>query len=104
MKKVYTHNDRFMVFQVKQLLDDKGIDCFIKNEFAIGAVGELSAVDAAPEVWIVDEEWLPKVEQFIRRFEDQPESSESWLCKTCNELNEPNFEVCWKCGTDIYDN
>lgn len=93
-----------MVFQVKQLLDKKGIDCFVKNEFAIGAVGELAAGDAQPEVWIVDDDWLPKVEQFISRFEEKPDSSESWLCNTCNELNDPSFEVCWQCGTDSYAN
>ena len=49
-----------MVFQIKQLLDEQGIPCFVKNEFAIGAMGELSPIDVLPEIWINDAQWLPK--------------------------------------------
>ena len=57
-----------MVFQIKQLFDKKGIPCFVKNEFAIGAMGELSPMDVLPEVWISDPEWLPVAHQLIQYF------------------------------------
>lgn len=100
MDKVYCHFDRFMVFQIKQLLDEKGIPCFVKNEFAIGAMGELSPMDALPEVWISDPEWLPKAQQFIDEFESQPIDQSSWVCTKCSESNAANFELCWQCGED----
>jgi hypothetical protein len=89
-----------MVFQIKQLLDEKGIPCFVKNEFAIGAMGELSPMDVLPEVWINDSEWLPKAQQFIDEFESQPIDQSPWVCSKCSETNAANFELCWQCGED----
>jgi hypothetical protein len=103
MRKVYTHHDRFMVWQIKQLLEQRGIPCFIKNEFAIGAVGELSPFDVLPEVWLSDDEWLPKAQQFITDFEYQPTMQKAWSCDQCHELNEANFELCWQCGHQAHD-
>jgi hypothetical protein len=100
LDKVYSHHDRFMVFQIKQLLDEKGILCFVKNEFAIGAMGELSPMDVLPEVWISDPEWLPKAQQFIKDFENQAADSFPWVCKHCHEHNGASFEICWQCGED----
>ena len=73
-----------MVFQIKQLLDEKGIPCFVKNEFAIGAMGELSPMDVSPEVWIRDPQWLPKVQQIIDDFESQAIDQSPWVCASCN--------------------
>jgi hypothetical protein len=89
-----------MVFQIKQLLEDKGIPCFVKNEFAIGAMGELSPMDVLPEVWINDYEWLDKANQFINEFTLQPTSNESWVCNACQESNASNFEICWQCNAE----
>jgi hypothetical protein len=100
MKKVYSHNDRFMVFQIQQLLDQKGIPCFVKNEFAIGAMGDLSPMDVLPEVWINDHEWLNKAQQFITEFQDQSVELSAWVCVKCSEHNAANFELCWQCGAD----
>jgi hypothetical protein len=88
------------VFQVKQLLDEKGIPCFMKNEFAIGAMGELSPMDVLPEVWVSDDEWLPKAKQFVTEFQQQPIDPSPWICCKCDEENAGAFELCWQCGED----
>ncbi|MDP5032884.1 MAG: DUF2007 domain-containing protein [Paraglaciecola sp.] len=98
MLKVYSHHDRFMVWQIKQWLEQNGIPCFVKNEFAIGAMGELSPFDVLPEVWLTDEGWLAKAQKLIKDFEHQP-LQHSWLCERCQESNDGNFELCWQCGT-----
>ncbi|WP_158971427.1 DUF2007 domain-containing protein [Paraglaciecola sp. L3A3] len=100
MEKVFSDNDRFRVWQVKQLIEEQGIKCFIKNEFAIGAMGELSPLDVLPEVWIYDLQWLPKVKAFISEFLAQPVSEIPWCCPQCQEKNEANFEVCWQCSSN----
>jgi hypothetical protein len=100
LHKVYSHHDRFMVFQVKQLLEEKGIPCFVKNEFAIGAMGELSPMDVLPEVWISDHEWLPKANQFVAEFQNQAVGLSSWICNKCDEPNDASFEICWQCSED----
>ena len=29
---------------------------------------------------------------------DDPKSYKSWRCRSCNELIEGQFDLCWKCG------
>ena len=100
MDRVYSHHDRFRVVQVKQLLEELGIPCFVKNEFAIGAMGELSPMDVMPEVWVSDSQWLPKAQRIITEFQAEPQNSTLWICATCKEPNAANFELCWQCGED----
>lgn len=97
MLKVYSSEDRFMVLQVKEMLESKGIACFVKNEFAIGAVGELSPFDSWPEVWISDDEWLAKAQEFIQTLTATPTDRPQWHCTYCHEENEGHFEICWQC-------
>ena len=96
--KLYTNNDRFMVWQVKQLLDQHNIPCFIKNEFASGAMGELSPLDCQPEVWLNDASWQPRAEKLIAQMNTV--TREEWVCPNCAETNGGNFEVCWQCGQE----
>lgn len=55
MKMVYCCESHFLVNNVKNLLEAQEINTFIKNEFAQGEIGEISAFDCWPEVWIYDE-------------------------------------------------
>jgi hypothetical protein len=89
-----------MVFQIKQLLDKNGIPCFVTNEFAIGAIGELSPMDVLPEVWISDHQWLPKAEQCIADCQNQSAGLSPWICNKCHEKNAASFELCWQCSED----
>ena len=98
MQKIFWHHDRFRIYQIKQLLDDHDIPNNIKNEFAIGAMGELSPMDIMPEVWLADDEWLSKAQKLISEFSQPIADSQPWQCASCNEQNEANFGVCWQCG------
>ncbi|MDF2179496.1 DUF2007 domain-containing protein [Aliiglaciecola sp. CAU 1673] len=100
MVRLFAHEDRFLVWQVKQLLDEKGIPCFIKNEYAIGAMGDLSPFDCLPEVWLTDDEWLPKATEFVYRLHEQPSLLQDWFCRQCGEENAGSFELCWRCGRE----
>tara|TARA_R110000744_G_scaffold55666_9_gene117601 strand:+ start:9478 stop:9789 length:312 start_codon:yes stop_codon:yes gene_type:complete len=98
MMRIYTNNDRFMVWQVKQLLDEHKIPCFIKNEFASGAMGELSPLDCQPEVWLNDASWQARAETLIEQMQEH--TAIEWVCSGCGETNGGNFEVCWQCGQE----
>ena len=100
MKKVFTQEDRFMINQVKQLLDEHSIPCFIKNEYASGAMGELSPFDTCPEIWVTDDEWQSKAEQLIEQMQKDSKSQNNWCCSHCGENNAGTFELCWQCGCD----
>lgn len=101
MPKLYTDNQLFKVYQVKQYLEDSGIPCILKNEFAQGGIGELSAIDNLPEVWLIDEEWRAKAEILIDRLMAEPANTAGehtdWVCTTCSAENEAQFGVCWQC-------
>lgn len=103
MIRIYSSENRLEVQQIKDLLESKQIDCFIKNEFAIGAVGELSPFDAWPEVWLVDAEWEAKANAFITVFLEELKAQQvkgDWECERCHETNESTFEICWSCGME----
>jgi hypothetical protein len=102
MIKLYTNNDSFMVWQVKHLLDDHQIPCFIKNEFASGAMGELSPLDCQPEVWLNDASWQPRADTLIAKMKMENNTAIEWVCSACGESNGGNFEVCWQCGQETH--
>ena len=55
MKMVYANESQFLVTNVRNLIEAQDIRTFLKNEFAQGAVGEISAFDSWPEVWVFED-------------------------------------------------
>lgn len=97
MKKVFTHENRLIVFHLKNLLEEQGITCRVKNEFASGGVGDLSPFETWPELWVDDDvaEWAAQV---VGRHLQAEREGEPWRCKFCGEHNDSHFEVCWNCS------
>ncbi|MCP4389343.1 MAG: DUF2007 domain-containing protein, partial [Gammaproteobacteria bacterium] len=52
MKRVFSHENRMILFNMKNLLQAAGIETIVVNEFAAGGVGELSTLDTWPELWL----------------------------------------------------
>ena len=100
MIKIFSSESRLRVQQVKDMLEAYQVPCFIKNEYAIGGVGELAPFDTWPEVWLSDDEWLPRASKLIDAFEDEVTTGSTWCCRRCQERNEASFEICWQCGTE----
>lgn len=96
MKLIYTNENTFLVNNVKNLLEAQNIPVFIKNEFAQGAVGEISAFDSWPEVWIVNDSDYDKAIEIVELSQEKNQSEE-WSCTLCSEKNDASFEVCWNC-------
>ena len=95
MQLVYTHENNILVGNARNLLAENGIESMLTNEFAGGGVGELSAFDTWPEVWVSDEDYARAKE--ILEVLSHPAEGESWECKFCGETNEPAFRSCWNC-------
>ena len=97
MKKLFTHENRIIVFNLKNVLRAEGIDTVVVNEFAGGGVGDLATFDTWPELWIEDEaQWQPAqtiVENILRAG-----TGSDWYCSSCQEKNADSFEICWNCG------
>jgi len=96
MKLVYSSENRLLVGNVQNLLENAGIDVFLKNEHAASAMGELSAFDTWPELWLRNESDYPKAMAIIAPLQNDT-ALPPWHCSECQEVNEASFELCWQC-------
>lgn len=97
MKKIFSHENRMIVFNMKNLLQADGIETVVVNEFAAGGVGDLATFDTWPELWLEDESRLAEAEAILRDVQTNS-GGRSWFCRQCQEQNEAAFQICWKCG------
>jgi len=100
MKQVYLAKDLVEAQMLKDFLSDQKIEVIVKGEFLMGAVGEIPA-DTSPSVWVVDEKYFDQARELVQLFGNQsiePVSDSVWKCLQCDELIEPQFSECWKCG------
>lgn len=96
MKLVYSNENSFMANNVKNILESQEIKTFVKNEFAQGAVGEISAFDAWPEVWVVDDCDYERAIAIVNSSQSENDDAD-WVCKQCAEINNASFDFCWNC-------
>ena len=96
MRMVYTNDNRMLVGNARNLLESAGIELLVKNEFAGGVIGELSAFDAWVELWVVeDADYRRACEILETALSDRNEPD--WHCSGCGEINDVAFEYCWRC-------
>lgn len=99
MKLLYTNENTFLVNNAKNIIENLGIELVLKNEFAAGAVGEVSPFDTWLELWVVQESDYEKAAQALENI-DKVEKTTEWVCSQCNEFNDPSFEICWQCQSE----
>jgi len=71
--KVFTHENRLILFNVKNLLEAEGIETVVRNEFSSSAVGDLSPFETWPELWLLHDEDLPRARAILSRLNDEDE-------------------------------
>jgi hypothetical protein len=100
MKKLFTHENRMIVFNLKNVLQGEGIETVVVNEFAAGGVGDLATFDTWPELWLEDESKLEQAQAIIQDILSSTETDD-WFCRACQEQNDASFQFCWKCGQAV---
>ncbi len=100
MKKVYTHENRMIVFNMKNVLQGEGIETVVVNEFAAGGAGDLPTFDTWPELWIEDETQLAQARSIVQEILSD-DGSAARFCRKCGEQNEAAFRVCWNCSNAL---
>lgn len=98
MKKIYTHENRFLVYNAKNLVEAEGIKVVLKNEYTGGGLGEIAVFDTWPELWVVRDEDYEAACTVIATALSASEAPE-WRCPQCGESNDAAFEFCWRCNT-----
>ena len=99
MKRVYSAEHGLMTEHIKDILQEEGINCMIKNLNLAGALGELPPIECWPEVWILEDDDYDRASSIVEDLiKESDEYRTSWLCQ-CGEKIEGQFTACWSCGT-----
>lgn len=105
MKRIYSSEDRFSIYRLKDVFENEGIECLIKNERLAGAVGEVPPIECWLEIWISEEEQYELAEGILEKtlavLSKEAPQEPKWECPNpkCNESHEQQFNECWNCGT-----
>jgi hypothetical protein len=100
MKKLFTHENRIIVFNLKNVLQAEGIETIVVNEFAAGGAGDLATFDTWPELWVEDDAKFERAQAIIQGILTSRVTTD-WLCRACQEQNDAAFQYCWNCGRAI---
>lgn len=102
MKKLYSAENRLLVFHIKNLLEAEGVETQLKNEFASGGVGDLAPLDTWIELWVDEDSFDDaglKLKGIIHGLENP--SKKIIVCSSCSEESDAHFKVCWNCGCSL---
>jgi len=101
MKKVYSSDSFFLVGHLRELLENHHIRCITKNEFLLGAAGELPPTECWPELWIAEDFQYEKARELVEGFlASNAGNATEWRCPACGERLEGQFTACWNCGAE----
>lgn len=100
MKKLraFRPHERTLAALLKGRLEQEGITCLLRNEELFAVMGEIPFLEIRPELWVVDDEVLPRAHHLLERWLQEDEASPAWRCGACGEELEGQFDHCWKCG------
>ncbi|MFW5450969.1 MAG: DUF2007 domain-containing protein [Methylophagaceae bacterium] len=96
MKLLYTRENRYLVYNIKNIVENAGIEVMLKNEFAAGGAGDLAPLETWLELWVVNDSDYDKAAQILDA-SFNIDNAADWLCSQCNETNNGSFEFCWNC-------
>ncbi len=82
---------------MKNLLEEQGIECTIRNEFSAGGACDLAPFETWPELWVVDDRDEDRAQLIIQQL--QQAADKEICCPQCGEVNAGSFKLCWNCGT-----
>ena len=96
MKLLYTNENRYLVHNIQNLVENSGIKIMLKNEFAAGASGLLVPHETWLELWVVnDEDYDRAIDVLSSSFSRDDDIA--WICNNCQEQNDASFDFCWNC-------
>jgi len=103
MIKLTSGDSIFDIKHLENLLKANGIECIIKNEHLVGGLGEIPFIECLPELWLIDDKKLKHSKEIISNAHKLHKKNVEWCCKKCNEINEYQFAICWKCEEENHE-
>lgn len=99
MRLTYKHENRGLVYSVKNILNMHGIDSHIKNDFGNTMGAEFGIGNTLLELWVKKDGDYERAMEIIEQQLHQ-EERKAWDCPNCGEENAGQFAVCWNCQTE----
>ena len=100
MIKVFENFELAIVGQVQSLLEAHGIETWLKNQYASGALGELPFVEICPQLYVLRDGDVAEANRLIRSLalEEGDAAGEAWVCPECGAEVDAGFGACWQCS------
>ena len=97
MKRVYTAELIPQVAHVRNLLEQAGIHCQVRNERLGGITGEIPFLETWPQLWVQDSDEA-RAQQLVAELTGRHAVPVvDWQCR-CGERIDGQFSECWNCG------
>ncbi len=97
MNKIFSAENIVEVGLLRNLLQQNGISCELRNHHASSLMGEVPFTNVWPEIW-VDEANTDQALALIADIKRAEVGDVDWVCRGCREANPANFDLCWQCG------
>jgi hypothetical protein len=97
MKEVFTHPDSSLVGLCKNLLEEAGIGCFVRNESSSLVMRvPIPAFDCV--LCVLNDRDYEQARSIVDAYR-QPvaASGGDWICPHCQAVVPAAFDSCWKC-------
>jgi len=98
MKRLLSDESLAYLGHLRNVLEQAGIDCVLKNEQLSGGLGEIPFLECLPELWVLRDGELERARALLADLERVEPAADEWVCAACGESNEGQFAACWHCG------
>jgi hypothetical protein len=99
VKRVASHESLAYLGHLKNVLEQSGIACLLRNEQLSGALGEIPFLECLPELWVLYDDELDAAQTLLDELRpSSAPAAPAWRCRDCGESNEGQFAACWSCG------
>ena len=98
MKRVAVADTLAELGHYRDVLEQNGIGCVVRNQHLSGALGELAVPWTLPELCVMRDEDASRAQLLIAELRAPAEPGAPWRCRSCDTDNEGQFAVCWRCG------
>jgi hypothetical protein len=102
MKLIYTNENRFLVYNIQNIVENARITTTLKNEYASSAAGDLAPHETWLELWVMQDDDLDLAIAAIEAAFNKNNVID-WRCPHCLEHNNASFDACWQCQTERPD-
>ena len=101
MLKLFVSHSLIEVESRKEILEQEGILCTIKNQQGSSLAGEVPFAEVFPELWVINNDDFQKAKELLDKWDNaSPTEATAWTCRKCGEQHTGEFTTCWKCGKD----